>query len=299
MRRSPSGRGPRGRAFFARLFWYIVLVVTLQNVDSLVEAVRQRIQTEGLRPFALRTGIPLGQLRSVVQGRASRYTTLESIAAVMGMQLFIGPAEAGGEGSPQLPEEITQALHLPSDASVVDAVDLIEKDAMASQLRDGMRTVQELTQRAAAAAELLPRLAEDSPPTRMMPFAERVRLKADTGGVEFDESAHLSISVAEEALPAWARADRLTCVRAVGDSMEPTVRDGDLVVVDKDRRVFAEDQLFAVRTRDDLIVRRVRRVGDGWSLIADNPHHRPRAMTANDMVAGRVAWCGPHGDAVA
>ena len=276
-----------------------MLIVTLQNVDSLVEAVRQRIQTEGLRPFALRTGIPLGQLRSVVQGRASRYTTLESIAAVMGMRLFIGPAAESGEGAPQLPEEITRALQLPPNASVVDAVGLIEKDAMASQLRDGMRAVQDLTQRAAAAAELLPRLAEDSPAARMMPFAGHVRLNADTGEVEFGESTHLSIAVAEEVLPAWARADRLTCVRAAGDSMEPTVRDGDLVVVDRDRRVAVEDQLFVVRTRDELVVRRVRRVGDHWNLVADNPDYHPRAMTANDVIAGRVAWCGPHGDAVA
>ena len=276
-----------------------MLVVTLQNVDSLVEAVRQRIQTEGLRPFALRTGIPLGQLRSVVQGRASRYTTLESIAAVMGMQLFIGPAVENGEETPQLPEAITRALQLPANASVVDAVGLIEKDAMASQLRDGMRAVQDLTRRAAAAAELLPRLAEDSPAARMMPFAEQVRLNADTGEVEFDESTHLSIAVSEEALPAWARADRLTCVRAAGDSMEPTVRDGDLVVVDRDRRAAVEDQLFAVRTRDDLVVRRARRVGDGWTLVTDNPDYHPRAMTVNDVIAGRVAWCSPHGDAVA
>ena len=271
--------------------------MTLQNVDGLVDAVRQRIQTEGLRPFALRTGIPLGQLRSVVQGRASRYTTLESIAAVMGMRLFIGPAEDGGAEAPQLPEEITRALRLPTDASVVDAVGQIEKDVMASQLRDGMRAVRELTQRAAAAAELLPRLAEDSPPARMMPFAERVRLKADTGEVEFDESAHLSIAVAEEVLPAWARADSLTCLRAVGDSMEPTIHDGDLVVVDKDRRDAVEHQLFVVRTRDGLMVRRVQRVGDRWKLVADNPDHRLRAMTADNVIAGRVAWCGPHGDA--
>ena len=34
-------------------------------------------------------------------------------------------------------------------------------------------------------------------------------------------------------LPSWARTDHLTCVRAAGDSMEPTIRDGDLVVVDQ------------------------------------------------------------------
>ena len=197
-------------------FSYIVLTMTLHGVDGLVRAVRQRIETEGLRPFATRTGIPLGQLRSVVRGRAARYTTLQSIASVMGMQLFVGPAERGAAKAPRLPPEITRALHLPTNASVADAVGLIEKDTMASKLRDGMRVVRDLTQRAAVAAELLPRLAGESS-TRMMPFAEHVRFKADTGEVEFAESAALSIAVVETVLPSWARADHLTCVRAAGE----------------------------------------------------------------------------------
>ena len=245
----------------------------------------------------MRTGIPLGQLRSVVQGRASRYTTLQSIASVMGLRLFVGPAEWSGK-APQLPPEITRALQLPSDASVVDAVGLIDKDAMASRLRDGMRAVQELTQRAAVAAELLPRLAGDSSTTRMMPFVEHVRLKADTGDLEFEESADLSIAVAEKVLPEWARTHRLTCVRAAGDSMAPTIHDGDLVVVDKDQREAVDDQLFVVRTGEGLVLRRLRRIGDHWDLVSDNPAHRSRRMTAGEMIAGRVAWCGPHGDAV-
>jgi len=258
--------------------------------------VRQRIEAEGLRPFAMRTGIPLGQLRSVVQGRASRYTTLESIASVLGLRLSVGPADRDDK-APQLPPEITRALQLPSDASVLDAVGQIEKDVMASKLRDGMRLVQELTERAAVAAELLPRLAGGST-TRMMPFAEHVRLKSDTGEVEFEESADLSIAVAEKVLPAWSRTDRLTCVRADGDSMEPTIQAGDLVVVDKDQRVAVENQLFVVRTDEGLVVRRLRRTGDHWSLVCDNPAHRSKSMTAGDVIVARVAWCGPHGDAV-
>jgi hypothetical protein len=273
--------------------------VTLHGVDTLVQAVRQRIEMEGLRPFAMRTGIPLGQLRSVVQGRAARYTTLQSIASVMGMRLLIGPAELGGAEAPQLPQEITRALHLPPDADVVDAVGLIDKDAMASKLREGMRVVQELTHRAAVAAELLPQLVGELSPTRVMPFAEHFRFEADTGEVEFVESADLSIAVAERVLPSWAQDDHLTCVRAAGDSMEPTIRGGDLVVVDQDQRVPVDNQLFVVRTGGGVIVRRLHRIGDHWHLVGDNLGHLSRPMAADDRIVGRVAWCGPHSDAVA
>ena len=58
--------------------------------------------------------------------------------------------------APPLPAELTRALDLPSDASVVDAVEAIDQDAVASTLRKGMRLVLEMTELATAAAELLP-----------------------------------------------------------------------------------------------------------------------------------------------
>lgn len=117
--------------------------------------------------------------------------------------------------------------------------------------------------------------------------------------MEFDESTDLSIAVAEKVLPPWARTDHLTCVRADGDSMEPTIQGGDLVVVDKDQRAAVEDELFVVRSGEGLVVRRLRHIGDHWSLVSDNPAHLSRPMAAGDVIVGRVAWCGPHGHAVA
>ena len=135
----------------------------------------------------------------------------------MGMRLFSAPAEPGGMEARPLPPELTRALDLPSDTSVIDAVDAIDHDAVASTLRKGMRLVQEMTELATEAAELLPQVAAGST-TRMIPFAEHLRFEADTGEVEFKESSDLSIAVAERVLPSWARATRLTCVRAAGDS---------------------------------------------------------------------------------
>lgn len=95
-------------------------MAALDDVDALVRAVRQRIKQEGLRPFAKRTGIPLGQLRSVLAGRASRYTTLQSIAAVMGMRLLVDSVERNGaEASdwtaPSGPVMTTTELKIPEE----------------------------------------------------------------------------------------------------------------------------------------------------------------------------------------
>lgn len=277
-------------------------VVTRYGIDYLRQAVRQRIEAEGLRPFSLRTGIPLGQLRSVVEGRAARSTTLELIASVLELEFYIGPSRANSTTTGRLPSEIARALDLPHHATVDDAVDAIRKDAMASKLREGIELVQELMERAAAAAALIPRLIararsrEGEAPESgvvMIPFAPEVRLAAGTGEVVFEESPEVSIAVATGALAVWARPDRLTCVRAAGDSMEPSIHDGDLVAVDAGRRDPLDGQLFAVRTAAGLVIKRLRQRRGRWLLASDNRAHRARTVTREDRILGQVAWWGP------
>jgi phage repressor protein C with HTH and peptisase S24 domain len=280
----------------------IVSVVTRYGVEFLRQAVRQRVEAEGLRPFSLRTGIPLGQLRSVVEGRAARSTTLELIASVLELEFYIGPARANSTIRPRLPSEIARALDLPRGAGVDDAVGAIRKDAMAARLREGLGLVQELMEKAEAAAALLPDLlsrrrssARERPESGvvMIPFAPEVRLAAGTGEVVFEESPEVSIAVATGVLASWARHDRLTCVRAAGDSMEPAIHDGDLVVVDPGRREPLDRQLFAARTAAGLVIKRLRRVRGRWLLTSDNPAHASQAVSEEDRIVGQVAWCGP------
>ena len=274
--------------------------VTRYGIDYLRQAVRQRIEAEGLRPFSLRTGIPLGQLRSVVEGRAARSTTLELIASVLELEFYIGPARPDSAPRPRLPAEIARALGLPPGATVDDAVGAIRKDAMASRLREVIGRVQGLMEQAAAIAALIPRgrspeRGEPESAVVMIPFAPEVRLAAGTGEVVFEESPEVSIAVAAEALASWARPERLTCVRAAGDSMLPAIHDGDLVVVDAGRREPLDGHLFAVRTAAGLVIKRLRRSRDRWLLTSDNPLHPPHPVVEEDRILGQVAWSGPRG----
>ncbi len=255
-----------------------------------MQLVRQQIDTEGLRPVAKRTGIPLGQLRSFVQGRASQHTTVQSIASAMGMQVFVVRVEQHGTDAP-LPRELTRALGLRPDATVAEAVNAIEGDAAGSKFRTAIQLLEEMTGRATALADLLPLTADSA--IRMIPFAEHVRLSEDTGEVEFQESSDIRAAVAERVLPSWARAARLTCIRMPGDST-----DAALVVVDGSRRTAVDDQLFVVHIVDALAVKRFRQVGDQWTVISDGSADPPRPLRGDDQIVGRVAWRGPHGVAV-
>ncbi len=281
-----------------------MLYVTRFGVDYLRRAVQRRVETEGLRPFSMRTGIPLGQLRSLLQGRAARSTTLERMSSVLGLEFYIGPARKEKLPRAGLPPEIAEVLELPKDAHVADAVGLMAKDLMASQLRKGMGVVRDLVDRAAAAAELLPSLVpgeRDAPDARqadtvaIIPFAPHFQLPAGPGEVVFEQSSEMSIAVARDAVASWARPERLTCFRADGDAMEPTVQDGDLIAVDQHRTDPLEDELFAVLIETGLSIKRLHQTAGRWFLVSDNPAYLTRPLGDRDRIVGQLAWCGPHG----
>ena len=237
-----------------------------------------------------------------MQGRAARSTTIESIASVLGLELYIGPARATSATGQGLPAAIAEALDLPRDAGITDALQALDKDALASRLRKSVRVVQDLVDRTAKAVAPIPNPAPSAGPralvrgqgsVAMIPFAPDVRLAAGSGEIVFEESSEVSIAVAAEALASWAQPERLTCVRAAGDSMEPTIRDGDLVAVDAGRTDPLDGHLFAVRTDAGLVVKRLRRTGARWLLASDNAAYAPRPVGEDDRILGQIAWCEP------
>ena len=264
--------------------------MTIDGIRGLIQLVRQQVDVEGLRPFAKRTGIPLGQIRSFLQNRGSRHTTLQSIAAAMGKQLSIAQVGKNGTKDP-LPRAITKALGLPRNASVAEAVKEIDRDAAGSRLRRAVQLMEETTERASALAELLAPIGE--PPIRMIPIADHVGLNPETDELELRESSEVWISIAERVRPSWARTARLTCIRMGGDSMRPA--DAALVVVNRSRRTPVDGQLFVVLVGDALAMKRCRQAGDQWSLASAGSDHSPKPLTVDDRIIGRVAWLGPHG----
>ena len=102
--------------------------------------------------------------------------------------------------------------------------------------------------------------------------------------------------------PKWLRdlgADprALSIIRVEGDSMAPTLDDGDDILVDGgDAAARLRDGIYVLRMDDVLMVKRVARApGQGRiSVISDNPHYRSwddLPMSAIQLV-GRVVWTG-------
>ena len=83
----------------------------------------------------------------------------------------------------------------------------------------------------------------------------------------------------------------LSAIAVAGDSMEPTLRDGDEILVDR-RQGPLRDGIHVVRVDEAVLVKRLDTGLPGRIvLISDNTAYRPVEMGSGDVdVIGRVVW---------
>ncbi|HEU0066023.1 MAG TPA: S24 family peptidase [Sphingomonas sp.] len=85
-------------------------------------------------------------------------------------------------------------------------------------------------------------------------------------------------------------AGQAAVIRVRGTSMEPALRDGDHVVVDRsDRQPGTRGAVYVIRIDDAVMVKRVARIGGTWHATSDNPDAGPVPAGAIDVI-GRVVW---------
>lgn len=84
---------------------------------------------------------------------------------------------------------------------------------------------------------------------------------------------------------------QLSAIAVAGDSMEPVLRDGDEILVDRTPRPL-RDGIHVVRVGDALLVKRIDASRGGvLALISDNPAYRPMEVPASEVeVIGKVVW---------
>jgi len=84
--------------------------------------------------------------------------------------------------------------------------------------------------------------------------------------------------------------------KVVGDSMEPTLKEGDLVLVDLSQKEIIQGQIYAVRLFNGLLIKRLQRLDQNRvRLISDNQVHPPeeRSLDSGEFeIIGRVLWVG-------
>jgi phage repressor protein C with HTH and peptisase S24 domain len=94
-----------------------------------------------------------------------------------------------------------------------------------------------------------------------------------------------------------AEPSKLILETALGDSMEPMIHDGDLLLIDTGETGIRDFGVFVIEVRNERLVKRVQRKFDGaLILISDNSLYQPEEIAAGlageIKVVGKVVWRG-------
>lgn len=135
--------------------------------------------------------------------------------------------------------------------------------------------------------------ADDPSLTQIM----KVKLKVQAGitgfQVEPEESDGDTMGVPTE----WIRSERLSkqdlkAIIVRGESMEPALYDGDVIVVNTADKSLVDGTVYAVNYEGEVVVKRMVRDGGMWWLTSDNSdqrkYHRKSCKGAECILIGKV-----------
>jgi len=131
----------------------------------------------------------------------------------------------------------------------------------------------------------------------MLPLYD-VRASAGHGAWNDEERISKTLAFRRD----WLRAELssriadLILVYAAGDSMEPTISSGDVVMVDRGQ-LDVRDGIYVWQADGALLIKRLQRLGAGQvRVLSDNPrfpaYEADLAEIAGPAIVGRAVWAG-------
>jgi phage repressor protein C with HTH and peptisase S24 domain len=135
---------------------------------------------------------------------------------------------------------------------------------------------------------------DDAPGILRIPLGT-LKLRAGVNGVAIEpdrrDGGTLGISLN------WVRRkgydpDQLIAMPVAGDSMAPTIYEGDTVIINKADKRLVDGAVYAINFDGEPIVKRMARDAGQWWMMSDNPDQRRyfrRACHGQDcIIIGRV-----------
>jgi len=82
----------------------------------------------------------------------------------------------------------------------------------------------------------------------------------------------------------------LEAIHIDGESMEPTLKDGSIVFVDRSKTIIDKEGIFIASTTAGLFIKRIRQRADGMiELISDNKNYAPEVLSPEEVaIVGKV-----------
>ena len=124
------------------------------------------------------------------------------------------------------------------------------------------------------------------------------RLAAGRGSLETGADVQSYFSFRSDWLCRKGDPDKMVLMKVCGDSMEPDIRHGDMVLVDQSKTQIYGHAIYAMGINEEIYVKQVETLPGGTLVLRSrNPEYEPIRVDLNGDLAdsvrviGRVIWC--------
>ena len=257
------------------------------------ETVRDALGNRAASRVARDAGLPPDAILRVLRGRDPLLSNARAVAEAVGLDFQIGPM---GVTKPppweDLRNEITdlRKVILHADSAPVDGrVGELEADLQHAEAElDRLRAQADPD---VSPIQSAPGWHDEDYESVRRYESEDVALAAGTGTFADQEPAAGEVKFRTS----WLRKRRLRAkdlflVDVSGDSMEPTICDGDSALVDETHRSPRSGKIYALQAGDGPLVKRLRKRDHRWWADSDNDKYEPQPLDDRARIMGRVVW---------
>ncbi|WP_428563436.1 MAG: XRE family transcriptional regulator [Solidesulfovibrio sp. DCME] len=111
------------------------------------------------------------------------------------------------------------------------------------------------------------------------------------GSTETGDRTLTYLSFRTEWIRSKGNPEYMTVIRAFGDSMEPTIPDGSVVLVDEGRRQFVKNKIYYLRYNGQMYIKRLVDRDGHLCVASDNDPNLLLVADADDFeIIGRCIW---------
>ncbi len=233
--------------------------------NDIPRVIEEALKRKGTNPtrVARDNGWSVNAIRYILEGRPPSARRLSEVCQALDLEFYVGPPRSPHGARLDIQELARELERLASEARRIDA----------ESRRKPLQIDQATPYVSAPRYEVLAAAGAGSPVD-----AETVR-----GYLGFNR--------------AWLRDQQLTpehlaVIEVQGDSMEPTLQSGDVVLLDMRPQQPRDGVIYTLRRDSDLMVKRLRRKGLEWFIHSDNRAYQPERLGSDSIIVGRVVWLG-------
>ncbi|MGE4291159.1 MAG: S24 family peptidase [Desulfovibrio sp.] len=122
----------------------------------------------------------------------------------------------------------------------------------------------------------------------------RARLSAGAGSFETEGRVEGYYAFRSDWVRRKGDPKRMVLMQVVGNSMEPELQDGDMVLLDESKTDVYAGGIYAVGVEDTVLVKRIEKLPGQLVLHSDNTDYSPVRLSGDELlnvrIIGKVLW---------